>query len=88
MDGSNIAGDVITNQTGAELRAFVERVERIAAEKRELADAEKEIYAEAKGRGYLVMAIRQIVKDRRAKPDDLAEFQDMLALYRAHMGMV
>jgi uncharacterized protein (UPF0335 family) len=68
--------------TAAELRAFIERYERLDAEKRDIADQQKEVMAEAKGRGYSVKAIRALIAERRRDPDDLAEEQAILEMYR------
>jgi uncharacterized protein (UPF0335 family) len=87
MDGSNLRNDVIAEQTGAELRAFVERIEQLEAEKKAVADQIKEVYDEAKGRGYLIMAMRQMVKERRLSPDDRAEALAILDIYRNALGM-
>ena len=70
-----------------ELRSFVERLEQLAAEKREKAEQEKEVMAEAVGRGYSGAIIREIVRLRRMKPDDLAEREAVLELYRAALNM-
>ena len=83
MDGSNIGHNV----AGEELRQFIERIEHLEAEKKALSDDIKEVYSEMKGRGYLVMPVRSIIKERRRNPDDLAEEQAILSLYRAAMGM-
>ena len=85
MDGSNI--NTAYNVTAAELRQFIERIETLDAEKREISGQIKEVYDEAKGRGYLIMAIRRIVKERAADPEALAEAEAVLALYRAALGM-
>jgi uncharacterized protein (UPF0335 family) len=74
--------------TAAELRQFVERIEQLDAEKRDLAEMRKEVMAEAKGRGYSTAIIREIVKLRRMKPDDLAEREAVLELYRSALGMM
>lgn len=92
MDGSTgfdaaELGDVLSSQTGAELRQFVERYERLEAEKKDIADAQKEVMAEAKGRGYLVMAIRKIIALRRRDPADVAEEEAILEVYKAALGM-
>jgi len=83
MDGSNIGSDVV----GAELRQFIERIEQLEAEKKDTADRIKEVFAEMKGRGYLVMPVRSIIKERRRNPDDVAEEQAILDLYRSALGM-
>ena len=77
-----------TSNSGAErLRSFVERIERLDAEAKDIADARKEVLSEAKGEGYLVMAIRKIVAERKRKPEDVAEEQALLEMYRSALGM-
>ncbi len=70
-----------------ELRQFVERVEQLDAEKRDIAEQRKEVMAEAKGRGYDTAVIRALVTLRRKKPDEVAEFEAVLELYRTALGM-
>jgi uncharacterized protein (UPF0335 family) len=77
-----------TSNSGAErLHSFVERIERLDAEAKDIADARKEVLSEAKGEGYLVMAIRKIVAERKRKPEDVAEEQALLEMYRSALGM-
>lgn len=83
MDGSNIGHNV----AGEELRQFIERIEHLEAEKKALSDDIKEVYSEMKGRGYMVMPVRSIIKERRRNPDDVAEERAILSLYRAALGM-
>lgn len=73
--------------TAGELRAFVERVERLEEEKRETADQIKEVFAEAKGRGYLVKALKKLIAERRRDPDDVSEETAIMDLYRSALGM-
>ena len=75
------------NVTADELRQFIERIETIDASKRNLADDRKEVMAEAKGRGYSVQVIGALVKLRRQKPDDVAEFEAVLDVYKAALGI-
>ena len=70
-----------------ELRQFVERYERLEAEKKDLADAQKEVMAEAKGRGYDTRVIRKVIALRKRDKDDLAEEEAVLELYKAALGM-
>ena len=71
-----------------ELRSFVERIEQLDAEKRDLAETRKECMAEAKGRGYDTSVIRALVSLRRKKPDEVAEFDAVLELYKHSLGMM
>jgi uncharacterized protein (UPF0335 family) len=73
--------------TADELRQFIERYEHLAAEKQDIADQQKEVLAEAKGRGFSVPILREIIKLRKMKPDDLAEREAVLELYRSALGM-
>ncbi|MGZ9810077.1 DUF2312 domain-containing protein [Pseudoroseicyclus sp. H15] len=72
---------------GAELRAFVERYERLESEKKDIADGQKEIMAEAKGRGYDTKVLRKIIALRKRDSDDIAEEEAVLELYKAALGM-
>jgi uncharacterized protein (UPF0335 family) len=74
------------DNTGAELRALIERFERMAAEKQDIADDQKEVMLGAKGRGYDVKVLRQIIARRKRDRDDLAEEQAILELYETAMG--
>ena len=73
--------------TGDELRQFIERIEQLDAEKRDLSEARKEVMSEAKGRGYDTQVIRALVALRRKAPDDVAEFEAVLEMYRSALGM-
>lgn len=70
-----------------ELRQFVERIEQLEQEKKDIAEQIKEVYAEAKGRGYDGPALRQIVSLRRKDKDELAEQEAILDLYKSALGM-
>lgn len=68
---------------GGELQAFIEQMEKLDEEAREIAELKKEKFAEIKGRGYDVAAIRQILKERATDPSKLAEMEAILDLYRS-----
>ena len=74
--------------TAGELRQFIERFERLDAEKKELADQQKEIMAEAKARGYDTKVIRKVIALRKRDKDDIAEEEAILDMYKAALGMV
>lgn len=74
--------------TADELRQFIERYEHLDAEKQDIADQQKEVMAEAKGRGYDAKALRKIIALRKKKPDEIAEEEAVLDTYRAALGMV
>lgn len=82
------AAETAYRVTAAELRQFVERFERLDAEKKDIADQQKEVMAEAKGRGYDTRALRMIIRSgRRDEEDDLANEQAVLEMYREALGM-
>ena len=79
--------DATYGVAAGELRQFVERFERLEAEKKDIADAQKEVMAEAKGRGYDVKVLRKIIAIRKRDAQDLAEEEAVLEMYKAALGM-
>lgn len=77
MDGATFTGGVAAD----ELRAFVERAERIEAEKQDAMDALKEVYAEAKGRGYDAPTLRKVVAERKKDASKRTEAQAVFDIY-------
>ncbi len=73
--------------TADELRQFIERYEHLEAEKKDITDQQKEVMAEAKGRGYDTKVLRKIIAMRKRKPDEIAEEEAVLELYKAALGM-
>lgn len=73
--------------TGEELRQFIERAELLAAGKRDLSEQEKELFAEAKGRGYDTAVMRKVIALRKRKPDEISEEEAILDMYKAALGM-
>lgn len=73
--------------TAAELLAFIERYESLAAEKQAVADQQKEVMSEAKGRGYDTKIIRQIIRLRKRPKDAIAEEEAILDMYKTAIGM-
>lgn len=73
--------------TADELRQFIERLEQLAAEKKDIGEQEKEVKAEAKGRGYDTKVIAKIMAIRKRKRDDLAEEKAILVMYGQALGM-
>lgn len=69
------------------LRLLVERVERLAEEKKGIADDIKDVFAEAKAVGYDPKIVRQVIKLRSMKPDDRREMESLLEVYKAALGM-
>lgn len=74
--------DRVTTAAQAELRAFVERYERVQADIDALKEDQKEIVAELKGRGYQVKPFKEVIKLRKQDANDRAEFEAVLDMYK------
>ncbi len=70
-----------------ELLGFIERVEAIRAEKKDLAEDEKLVMAEARARGYDTRTIAYVIKIRSRKPSEVEEAQALADLYLNAIGM-
>ena len=79
VDIGGIAGDT--------LRSYIERIERLEAEKTALTADIREIFSEAKGNGFDVKIMRQIVRLRRMDREDRLEQEELLAIYQHAMVM-
>jgi uncharacterized protein (UPF0335 family) len=85
-----MADDVTdSSQTVAagQLRAFIERIERLEEEKKTISDDIKEVYAELKGTGFEPKAVRTIIRLRKQDQNERAEAEAILDLYMAALGM-
>ena len=73
--------------TADQLRSFIERYERLEAEKQDIADQQKDVLAEAKGCGYDTAILREIIKLRKMDPQDRAEKEAILQVYLEALGL-
>ena len=71
-----------------ELRQFIEQFEQIEAEKKDAAERQKDLMAEAKARGYDTAVMRKVIALRKRDKDDIAEEEAILEMYKAALGMV
>lgn len=71
-----------------QLKAFVERIERLEEEKKAIADDIRDVYAEAKGNGYDVKALRTIIRLRKQDKNERAEHEAILETYMHALGMI
>jgi uncharacterized protein (UPF0335 family) len=71
-----------------QLKAFVERVERLEEEKKAIADDVRDVYAEAKASGYDVKALRTVVKLRKQDINERKEQEAILETYLHALGML
>jgi len=79
--------DTTYRVTADELRQFIERIERLDAEKKDIAEQQKEVMAEAKGRGYDTKIIRKVIALRKRDSNDIAEEEAVLEMYKEALGM-
>jgi uncharacterized protein (UPF0335 family) len=73
--------------TGAQLKSFIERIERLEEEKKAIAEDIKEIYSEAKGSGFDAKAMRTLVRLRSMDSEKRREEEDILDVYKAAIGL-
>ncbi len=76
-----------TGVAAEELKQFIERIERLEEEKKAIADDIRDVYAEAKGRGFDAKAIRTLVRLRAKEPQEREEEETILELYKQALGM-
>jgi uncharacterized protein (UPF0335 family) len=76
------------NVTADELRQFIERYEQLESEKKDVTNSQKELMAEAKGRGYDTKVMKKIIAIRKRKADAIAEEEAVLDMYKAALGMI
>ena len=70
-----------------QLKAVIERIERLEEEKKATSDDIRDVYAEAKGNGFDVKALRSIVRLRKLDTDERREQQEVLDTYLHALGM-
>ena len=79
-DVAGIAGD--------RLRLFIERIERLEEERSTLSEDIKEVYSEAKGTGFDIKIMRQIIRLRKMEAGDRSEMEEILDVYKRALGML
>ncbi len=79
--------DVGHNSAGDPLRLLIERIERLEEEKKGVAEDIKDVYTEAKARGYVPKIIREIVRIRKMSKDDRNEHFAILDTYASAIGL-
>jgi uncharacterized protein (UPF0335 family) len=82
------ADEAAANFARDQLRAIVERVERLEEEKKAISDDIRDVYAEAKGNGFDVKALRTIVRMRKQDANERAEQETILETYMTALGML
>jgi uncharacterized protein (UPF0335 family) len=71
-----------------QLKAIIERIERLEEEKKETSDDIRDVYAEAKGNGFDAKALRKIVRMRKMDPDERREGEEIVETYMHALGML
>lgn len=83
-----LAPEPATRLAKDQLKSIVERIERLEEEKKTISDDIRDVYAEAKGNGFDVKALRAIVRMRKQDPNERAEEEAVLETYMQALGML
>jgi uncharacterized protein (UPF0335 family) len=75
------------HNSNAQLKSIVERIERLEEEKAAIASDIRDVYAESKGNGYNVKALRRLIALRKQNPNERQEFETILDTYMHALGM-
>lgn len=91
--GIDVATSVLDDQAThsfakEQLKAIVERIERLEEEKKTISDDIKDVYAEAKGNGYCTKTLRTVIRMRKQDPNERAEAETILETYLQGLGML
>jgi uncharacterized protein (UPF0335 family) len=74
--------------TNNQLKSIVERIERLEEERKSIGDDIRDVYAEAKGNGYDVKALRAVIRMRKQDANDRLEHETIVETYMAALGML
>ena len=85
---ANTTGDTAHRFAKDQLKAFVERVERLEEEKKAISDDIRDVYGEAKVNGYDVKALRTVVRLRKQDVNERKEHEAILETYLHALGML
>lgn len=77
----------VSNISAGQLRSFIEKIENLEQDKAELLATIRDVFAEAKTEGFDVGVMRQLLKLRRMKKEELAEQEGLLEIYRQALGI-
>jgi uncharacterized protein (UPF0335 family) len=83
----NLEHDMSENVAADELRLLIERIERLEEEKKGISDDIRDVYSEAKARGYDAKIMRQIVRLRKMEAHDRQEMEAILDTYKSALGL-
>lgn len=88
MSAVEVQDEPATRFAKDQLQSIVERIERLEEEKKTISDDVKDVYAEAKGNGYDVKALRKIISLRKQDPQERQEQETILETYMQALGMI
>ena len=88
FSGPSVKEEPATRFAKDQLKAIIERIERLEEEKKTISDDIRDVYAEAKGNGYDVKALRTIVRMRKQDANERAEEETILETYMQALGML
>jgi uncharacterized protein (UPF0335 family) len=71
-----------------QLKSIIERIERLEEEKKTISDDIRDVYAESKGNGFDVKALRAIIRLRKQDPNERQEQETILETYMQALGMI
>ncbi|KAB0682555.1 DUF2312 domain-containing protein [Aureimonas leprariae] len=78
--------DDVSTASGGRIRSFIERIEQLDQEIADLNEGKKEVFAEAKGEGFDVKILKEIIKLRKQDQDERDEHDTLLDLYMKAMA--
>jgi uncharacterized protein (UPF0335 family) len=86
---TGVSGDMtqVGGIAGEQLRTFIERIERLEDEKKDVQEQIKEVFSEAKGVGFDTRIMRQLLRLRRLRDADRSEQEELLEIYKTAIGM-
>ena len=87
MAGKGHNSDGAYSVAADELRQFIEQYEQLEAEKKDISNPQKELMSEANARGYDTKVMKKVIALRKRKPDEIAEEEAVLDMYKAALGM-
>jgi uncharacterized protein (UPF0335 family) len=85
---TDVAKDNANRFAKDQIKSIIERIERLEEEKKASSDDIRDVYAEAKGNGFDVKALRAIVRMRKQDPDERREQEEVLDAYLHALGML
>ena len=86
MSDAAVASDVLSGQAQGQLKAIIERIERLEEDKATISEDLKEVYAEAKGNGFDAKTLRKVVRYRKQDRAKRQEEEALLDLYLSAIG--